>query len=415
MNDGGDPSSAITDHICRILLRYFRKAIQADAAASRLDVHRDRELLRLHWSISPSVRALTHYILRNRHETQSFLTFRVRSNDGPIRGRLDARASMIRQMVTAHPSGTISYEPVRSFASGPNHVLAWVLQQAWLLAAHFLAMLPADASYRLMVEDDAVKLDQIRKIESIRRAMAEVALTRRPGGGALQEAARSRRRVYRLAYEAFVTLVDIEAGDLEAIERVLRDTLLTPIDVWKRFELAVGLSLAEALEEAHQEPLLLNVLAGDNRTPIARVGRFAVFWQTTTALYEPSAPEPSEEVARRLLAGYGMRPDSDRPDLIVTDQEAGRVIAVAEAKFFSAAGEDAWDRLRDATHQVIRYGRGYRSMREIDQLLERSVIALVRRPELPVPFPRGVPLVVDFADIRGGALRAWAAQAIQRP
>lgn len=413
MSDGGDPSVLITNHITRILLRYFRNAERAGAAGSRADAQRDLELLRLHWSISPKIQKLTEHILRHRHETQSFLTLRVRSDDGPIRGRLDARATSIQRMVAGHAAVTVSYEAVRSFASGPNHALTWVLQHAWLLSGRFLALLPHDASYRPIVERSAAGLDQTRKIEAIRRATADISLARRPSAGALQEAARSRRRVYRLAYEAYLCLAALEAGDAAVIHEVLHDTLLTPIEVWRRFELAVGLDLARALEATGAGQMELNVLAGDSRTPIARVGRFSVFWQTRTPHYQAPQLEPSEIIDRQVLAGYGLGPDIDRPDLIVTDDKAGTVVAVVEVKFFAAAGEDAWDRLRDAAHQVVRYSRGYRDLPEIAELLTHSVIALVRRPSFAAPLAAEQPLVVDFAEMQADGLHAWA-RAIQQ-
>lgn len=406
---GSGLEDAISGHIGGILLRYFRSAVQTGSIETRIDLHRDREMLRLHWSISPTVRDLTRYILANRHETQGFLAFRVRMEDAAVRGRLDARATVIQRLVTGHPSVTVAHEPMRSFASGPNHVVGWVLQQAWLLAGRFLKVLPSNASYRQMVEDSVSALDQVRKIEAIRAVTAEINVARRPSAGALQEAARSRRMLYRLAYGAFIELAALEAGHPDVIGRVLRDTLLAPIEVWRRFELAVGLSAAEALAKVMAMPLSLNLLAGDTQTPIARVGRFGVFWQTTIpSLYRRPPPEPSEAVTDRILDAYGMRPDADRPDVIIADLEAGRVVSVIEVKYFNGSGEDAWDRLRDATSQVVRYSRGYRNMDDLDGLLSLSLIALVRRPILPAVATAGVPEVVSFGDLTERRLEGWA-------
>jgi hypothetical protein len=74
--------------------------------------------------------------------------------------------------------------------------VAWVLQQAWLLSGRFLSLLPEATGYRLAVEDGAKRLEQVRKIEAIRTAMAETNVAHRPGKGSLQEAARSRRGMY---------------------------------------------------------------------------------------------------------------------------------------------------------------------------------------------------------------------------
>ena len=311
--------------------------------------------------------------------------------------------------MSGHNAVTVSHEPIRSFATGPNHVLGWVIEQAWLLSDRFLSMLPPDASYRLVVEEGVSNLSRARRVDAIRQVTAEINLGQRPSGGALRSASRSRREIYRHAYNAFTSLLAIEAGDAKAIEALLNATLLAPIDAWRRFELAVAMSLARAVEADTGDAVVLNILAGDTRTPIARVGSIAIFWQSRTRFYTRPEAEPSELVVQAVLAGFGLRPDADRPDLVVVDEASERVVAVVEAKYFAAAGDDAWDRLRDATHQVVRYGRGYRPLNEIDDLLARSVIALVRKPQLPLDLSSTTPFVFDFEDMQADGLAGWAA------
>jgi len=409
MTTPSDPSITINDHIGRILLRYFRKAFGVEIGRPRLDLSRDMEMLRLHWSMSPALRELTAYVLANRHETQSFLSSREHVEDGVIRGRLDARATIIRRMATGHPTATVTQEPVRSFASGANQVVAWVLEQAWRLSARFLSLLPEETGYRDAVEANVLSLERVRRIDAIRTAMSETNLAGRPRGGALQQAVRSRRMMYRLAYKAFMDLVAVETGDLEVIGRMLQATLLGPLETWQRFELAVGLSLAEGLEQSMGEPAVLSLLRADNKEPIARIGRFAIFWQTRTNLYQEPVAEPSEAIVKRILLAYGLSPSGDRPDLVVVDAEAGSVVAVVEVKFFSGEAEDNLGRVREATTQLVRYGRGYGPVSELDALLGRSIIAVIRNAvPMPVPRPPNVPLIVDFEGIKRGQLTSWA-------
>ncbi len=178
---------------------------------------------------------------------------------------------------------------------------------------------------------------------------------------------------------------------------------------WRRFELAVGLGLAQALEGAIGLPAVLSVLRAEGKTPVARIGHFAIFWQSQTEFYGKPPPEPSEIIVRGILDAYGLSESSDRPDLIVADMVSGQVVAVVEVKFFAGAAEDTYDRVRGATAQVVRYARGYRDIADIAGLLGSSVIALIRNA-IPMPGLRspGVPLIVDFEDIRQGQLADWA-------
>src|SRR4051794_35678567 len=104
--------SEITGHIVRLLLRYFRAAVRVDDPVEqrRIDRDADLDLLKLHWSLGDAVTRLADYILEHRHEAQSFLRLRTTENVGTIRGRIDARASLIRQIITGNPALTVSQQ-----------------------------------------------------------------------------------------------------------------------------------------------------------------------------------------------------------------------------------------------------------------------------------------------------------------
>ncbi len=80
----------------------------------------------------------------------------------------------------------------------------------------------------------------VKRLDVMREPLKHVAANRRPGLGALRDAARSRRMIYRHAIAAYITLTGIEAGEEEALRRVLNSTLIAPLDQWRRFELAVA-------------------------------------------------------------------------------------------------------------------------------------------------------------------------------
>lgn len=398
----------ISDHIAGFLLRYFRTAASAGAKRPYIDAARDRDLLRLHWAFSPVVRSLATYVLQHRHEIQSMLMTTRRVEDGMVRGRIDARATLLHRRMTGLSTAMVSDEPLRSYDSGPNQVLIWVLMQAWSLGMRFAAMLPASASYREAVTATVQTLEQVRRIQAIALIAADASAAKRPGSAALLDAGRSRREIYRRARDAYETLLRIEAGDPETIVTMLRHTLLAPLEAWRRYELAIAFSVAEAFAANGERPLVLNLLMGDTGTPIVRVGRYAIYWQSRTDFYRPPELDPSELVARHILDAYGLSASSDRPDLVVIDTEDRNVAAVIEVKYLTA--EDASDRVRSAVEQLVRYARLYHPIDETGPLLGRSLIAVSQGLEgitTREPLPPGVPMISDFAAIRQGQLGAW--------
>lgn len=398
----------ITDHIAGFLLRYFRSAVKADTKRPYLDATRDRDLLRLHWAFSPIVRSLAVHVLQHRHEIQSMLSTTRRIEDGMARGRIDARATLLHRRMTGLSTAMVGDEPLRSYNSGPNQVLIWVLMQAWSLGMRFAAMLPASASYRETVTTTVQTLEQVRRIQAISLIAADATTTRRPGSSAVLEAGRSRREIYRRACGAYEALLRIEAGDPETIATMLRHTLLSPLEAWRRYELAVAFSVAEALSAGGKGPLVLNLFVGDTGTPIVRVGHYAIYWQSRTDFYQKPEFEPSELVVRHILDAYSLSASSDRPDLVVVDTERGAVAAVIEVKYLTA--EDASDRIRSAVEQLVRYARLYHPINDTGPLLGRSLVAISQGLggiTVPEPLPPEVPMICDFAAIRLGKLGAW--------
>jgi len=65
---------AITDHAASLLLRYFSATEVARISSPTIALEQDRELLRLHWALSPAVSTLVSYIIAHRHEIQSILS-----------------------------------------------------------------------------------------------------------------------------------------------------------------------------------------------------------------------------------------------------------------------------------------------------------------------------------------------------
>ena len=408
----GGPEAAINDYLTRVLLRYFRNAVAVGVQRPDVDAERDLDLLRLHWAISEPVRELVNHLVQHRHEIQAVLELRRREDDARVRGRFDARATMIRRLVTGHPTLTVSQEPVRTFESGPNHVLTWVLEAAWRLALNFEDTLPEGAFYRAAIEEITPGLEKIRRFDAIHQAAKNINLTRRPEPQAVKEASRSRRQIYVLACHAYRFLQSIEAGEVDSIIKLLNDTLLGPLHLWQRYELAVGLAVARALSVALARPAALGFLSRAGE-PISRVAGYEVHWQSQTQAYKRPAAEPSELMTAKLLDHYGLPLGADRPDLVVLDAD-GKAVSIVEVKYFSNEESDGTDALRDAIGQLVRYTRGYRPMAQLEDLLDHSIVALIRHEadRVPDPRPYGLPLIVDLEGILQGRLETWACRLI---
>lgn len=402
---------AIVDFSAGLLLRYFRGGAAITGDVPRLDRQRDIDLLKGHWAVSGPVRALVSYVLAHPHEAQSLLTFRMRVDDAVARGRIDAVRTWAYRLQSGLPSAIVAAEPVRSFNTGPNLVLAWVLREAAAYTARLSSWQGPTSPYVEVIEEAQREMRAVQRIEALRDPLRAVSLGQRPGIGAIRTAARSRQQIYRLAVAAYQLLQGLERGDPDAMSTVARTALIAPLEQWRRFELAVGLAAGEALATATGAPLHLQLLGGDSSGPIMTAGRFAVHWQQRTAHYTAPELEPSELTTRDVLKAYGLSIGADRPDLIVVDQEQSAVAAVIEVKYL--AGDTANARFREAVDQVVRYARGYAAPGQTGPLISRSLVALSHGAPLLIDTDASAPASVDFAGITRTELSSWAARLLK--
>lgn len=398
--------AAIIDFSAALLLRYFRRGDHHAGETPRIDAKRDLDMLRGHWAISGPVRDLVRYVLTHPHEAQSLLTLRTRVDDAVARGRIDARQTWLHRLRSGLPSAIVANEPVRSFNTGPNLLLAWVLREAATYTARLSGWQGPASPYVAVIEEAQGEMRTVQRLEALREPLRSVSIGQRPGAGAIRSASRSRRQVYRLAVEAYTILQGIERGDPVAIDRVARSALLGPLEDWRRFELAVGLAVGEALAVAAGEPMRINLLAGETAVPIVTAGRFAVYWQQRTSLYTSPDLEPSELLTRSILAAFNLAIGADRPDLIVVDQEAGAVVSIIEVKY--VAGDTSTARFREAVDQVVRYARGYTADGDTAPIIARSLVAISRNAPPLADLSARVPGSIDFAGITRNELSAWA-------
>ena len=351
-------TEGLHDFTTRLLLRYFRAG--RSALVSEPNVHRmeDLDLLRWHWSVSSPILNLCDHVLRNRHELQSSLAERLRMDDAVVRGRLDARRTVMVRAVSGHPTRVVFAEPVRSYTSGPNHVLVWVLQRAHFLLARFAAEAEPYSGYSEKIATGIKALSAARRIGTVAQAIADTDSTQYPSPQSLTQAAAARKRLYRLAHAALQLLRRVEDGDPDAIAAMLQDTLVAPLHEWQTFELALALGMGTALADATGGQLRLRRIAPGSASALIEAGGYVLHWQSRTAAYSDPPPEPSEEKVSGILAAYGIGAGGDRPDVVVTHGGAGQVVAIGEAKFFTDATEGWRAAFRDAAAQLVRYARG---------------------------------------------------------
>ncbi|MBL0769570.1 hypothetical protein JI743_12205 [Sphingopyxis sp. DHUNG17] len=406
--------AAIVDYSAGLLLRYFRGGALIEGDVPRLDKRRDIEVLKGHWAVSKPVRALVNHLLERPHETQALLAYRERVDDAVARGRIDARKTWLYRQQTGLPSALVTHEPVRSFNTGPNMLLAWVLREAATYTARLVSWQGSNSPYLPMLELAQTQMRQVQKIEALREPLKAVSLGQRPNGGAVRDSSRARRPLYRKAAEAYRLLQGLEHGNADAIERVARSALIAPLEDWRRFELAVGLGVGEALSRVDGGPLQLHLLGSDSSGPMLTAGRFAVYWQQITKYHTPAPLEPSEIAIRDALADYGIAAGTERPDLIVVDRLADAVAAVVEVKYI--AGDTATTRFREAVAQVVRYGRSYAPPGGTAPLLERSLVALSSGAQERTGHAAAAPFFANFEAIsRPHGLDAWAAAVAGHP
>jgi len=401
----------ITDYTTQLFLRYFRSGARAAVEIPSLDLAQDADLLRGHWAISTPVRRFLEYVLTHRHEAQSLLQFVRRTDDAMARGRIDARATVLARAVAGHPSLVVAEEPLRSFNTGPNQVVAWVVHQAALHGARLLGLQSPVSAYRTLIENVMAEVAAVKRLDALREPLKHVATNRRPGPGALRDASRSRRVLYREAVAAYRALAGVEAGDPAALRAVLGSTVIAPLEEWRRYELAVAMGVGMALAAETGAALRLSILIAGAGEPILRCGRYSLYWQQSTPLFRVPPLEPSEERLEQALAAYDMGLSADRPDLVLIDESADMVIAVIEVKYL--LGDTGPVRFREAVGQVVRYARGYAADgAEIERLIGRSLVALSANAPVRAGRSAASPAAVDFSGIQAGALNRWVREAV---
>lgn len=401
-------NTEIDDAIVTLLIRMRRFAAQVSLSNPRFQKHSDLPFLRIFWACSSEVWALAEYLIRHPHEASSVLQVERRSDIGVIRGRLDARETTIRQIGSGNPALFVSMEAVRSYATGPNHLVVWVLEEARRLCREMLRTANTESTYAGRFGLVTRALEDTSRLEGIRKAATQLDTTRRPNSNAISQSKRARTRLYQLAADAYLSLLAIEQGDEDRIRTVLQETLLGPIETWKRFELYVAIAMGEALARTLGVPCDLSPSFCQDGMLI-KVGDYRIHWQAQTEHFTTPPLEPSEAKVSQILKAFGMNAGWDRPDVVVVNVEAQKVVAIAEVKYFTSESDDGRGAIRAAIDQLVRYARGYRDVNNWDDLLGHSLAVPVLCGTSPPEIrPFGLPWIFDFKLIQSQSLDHWS-------
>ena len=77
----------------------------------------------------------------------------------------------------------VSEEPVRSFNTGPNQVVAWVVHMAANHVARLFALQQQGSAYTELIESAMSEIAAVKRLDALREPLKHVATNRRPESG----------------------------------------------------------------------------------------------------------------------------------------------------------------------------------------------------------------------------------------
>ena len=399
----------LSDHICRLILRYFRNGAKTAISSPNIKLQEDLDYLRLHWAISNSVCDLVQYLHTHKDEVQASITFTRRTSSTRITGRILPTETILARRLSGDLSQVCFDEPSRTFQDGPNYVLAWVLQLSRHVLIQKTRLAKTVDSYLMREQLIAGLIAKLTRLSGIGHAIQGINIPRRPSDLDLKQAAMSPKALYRKAYTAYTLLRKVEACKDDTLAYLLNDTLIEPLYDWQKFELLVALRLTEALSEIIEEPLILHPITPGAQLPIASTGCYDVYWQSRSPFWCEPILEPSEKLVESILSAYGQNAGVDRPDIVVCDRNKKKVVSIAEAKYSDNDG-GASGRLRNAIEQLVKYSKLYRNGIPQSELLKQSVLAVVgyKTNEYCNKDMSKNPLAYGLEDFLTSNLQAWA-------
>lgn len=401
------------------LLAYFRSGTSvSEVPLGNIAFAGTLRLLQLHWAIGRDMRELLEYFLQRHGEMISSPTTRLLETQSAIRGTGNWPSTIIRRQVTGNPHVTVYRNVRRSFDTGPNKVLLFVISNALRVLETIsrradLIGSPYGESIRRNTElavraQRAIELRQLRGAPSGR-------VPPRPSAKDVQMALHSPRRIYILAARQMQLLLEMANSGSRSFIDITVGELVAPLRSWQRFELFALLHIGLALGSELGLKPKLNDLSGAMAGPAIEVGPFDVYWGVNPRSSPYSMQLPAErEIVQRLLTAFGLVSYRGRPDITVVNRQDSEVISIVECKCASIDSASLTGQFRDAVRQLVEYSADFRG--GFERRLGASAIAMRTLPRVIKAADAGdgaaLPTALDATDLleRTTRMQHWAAK-----
>ena len=370
----------IEREITEALLAYFRPgvSIQASWDEDNQNFPATPRLLMLHWAFGSLVVRLLRRVVERQGEISSSSASVLDEGTGRLRGQVVWPATVIRRRATGSPAVSVFRDVRRTYDLPANRVVRYVVGRA----LQSLQPYAGDPSIESSQYGQAIRKGfalgvRARRILALREL--DLNTSSAPSHIDLLQATRSKQGLHRIAADAYQMLLEIQRGRSETIQEILSETLVAPLEMWRRFELFVVIRLAVALSQRLGAPPTLENLTSISGGPAIKLGAIELYWGLRPSeLYEARPLSKNEKRSAEILRRYGLPMGVGRPDVLVADSQAQSVLAVIECKYVSQYSEPD-SQFREAIQQLVEYSQDY-GLEKAKQRLSQSAAVMTRLP-----------------------------------
>lgn len=381
------------------------------------NINNEVEIMRYYWALTEDIEEIAKKIIKNARKLTHGIAYVEIMKRGEITGAINAGATMIAQARMLDPTIFVINEPNSTFQSEPNHLVAWLLKEAFNILLTARRVYPTLDGFEWF-QDKLFFLEKALKNDILREILLSPLGKRKPSKSAIRLASKSRVALYQKALNAYNMLDRIERKEDLAIRECLEHSLIADLDYWQQLELGVGVKAASAISDIIEEPISFNFPFRPGE-PIAQIGNFQVFWQYTIPQRPCDKLDLNEKWTKEIANGLGIKTPNSRADIVVVCES--REVCVFECKY-SESEEVPTQIIVEAISQLVRYVRDLNqdSIENAKKLLNYCFIVVANcNKHSPINSIStglcGVKSNVYFSDIkniRGNSLRKWAEELV---